>query len=50
MKLLFVAVSALGVFCVGCLLDSVEPWLSPETIVETEADRAFSVRFHPTSA
>jgi hypothetical protein len=32
-------------FCAGCLLDSVEPWLSPETIVETtiELDGAWTV-------
>lgn len=36
MKLLFV--SALAVLSSGCLLDSVEPWLSPETIVETRLE------------
>lgn len=36
MKLLFV--SALALLSLGCLLDSVEPWLSPETIVETEIE------------
>jgi len=36
MKLLFA--STLAVLCAGCLLDSVEPWLSPETIVETRIE------------
>jgi hypothetical protein len=36
MKLLLASVLALN--CAGCLLDSVEPWLSPETIVETKIE------------
>lgn len=36
MKLLFA--STLAILCAGCLLDSVEPWLSPETIVETRIE------------
>jgi len=36
MKLLFTSV--LAVLCSGCLLDSVEPWLSPESIVETRIE------------
>jgi hypothetical protein len=38
MKLLFLVVAALAVLSSGCLLDSVEPWLSPETIVETRIE------------
>lgn len=29
---------ALAVLCSGCLLDSIEPWLSPATIVESEIE------------